>query len=242
MDSKPNADELFRKTVRHIKSHLQKCNVQKLVTDFNMSIGTINPYFSDKVKNRLHMCKTVEDLLVHLSPYISWCKYDALQTLVEVSGCEVAVNELNKFETQLDASQSIVLCPLSQPSNRICPDLEKEITMTAVKFDKDLQTVTFNDVEQFQDTFARMGGVTKNALDLQACNGDSSILYWLIPKNAIKSFEQNIRSNLDNLYGHGVKEILLDPNIVITTGHDLRIRLLSHLTSPSKRPEIVEVC
>ena len=240
MDRKPNPDNQFRKAVQLIRSHLQKCDVQKLIIDFNRIIND-TPYITDKVKSQLLKCKTIEDLFVRLSPYISWCKYDVLQHLVEVSGCEDAVDELNKFETQVDTSQSIVLYPLSQPSSSICPDLEKDITMIAVKLNKDLRTVTYDDIERFQNTFAQMGGTNRNALDLQSFVGGSSILYWLIPRNTVTSFEQNIRSNLDHLYNQGIKEILLDPNIVITTGRDVRIRSLSHLTLPTKHPEIAEV-
>ena len=240
MDKKPDPDKQFRKTVQLIRRHLQKCDVQQLITDFNMIVND-TPYVSDRVKNQLLKCRTIEDLFVRISPYISWCKYDVLRHLVEVSGCKDAVDCLNKFEAQLVTSQSIMLYPLSQPSNSIYPDLEKETTMIAIKLGKDLRTVTYRDVEQFRDTFAQMGGTNKNALDLQAVNAGSSILYWLIPRSTVASFEQNIRSDLDRLCDQGVKEILLDPNIVITTGRDSRIRSLAHLTSPVKHLEIAEV-
>ena len=172
MDKKPDPDKQFRKAVQLIRRHLQKYDIPQLIMDFNMNVDD-NPYISDGVKNQLLKCRTIEDFFVRVSPYISWCKYDVLRYLVEVSGCKEAMDVLNKFEAQLVTSQSIMLYPLSQPSNSICPDLEKETTIIAIKLGKDLKTVTLRDVEQFRDTFAQMGGTNKNALDLQAVNAGS---------------------------------------------------------------------
>ena len=237
-------DKKFRLTVKNIKSHLEQCDAQDLVTDLNMSANDI-PYFSDEVKKKLHKCKTIKDLFVRLSPYISWCKRDVLRVLVEVSDCEAAVDELNEFEDWLDTSQSIIHYPIPQASSSICPDPNSDITMFAIKTNKALKALTYKEVEQYQDTIAEKGGTSSKAFDLQANNHGSSILYWLIPKSVVKSFEANIRNNLDYLYDQGIVEILLDPNIVITTGRKLRVRSLSYLTKipppdvvPPQRAEV----
>ena len=239
-----NADKKFRQAVRSIKKHLEHYDVQDLVTDFNISANDI-PYFSDKVKKKLHKCETVKDMFVRLSPYIQWYKRDVLWVLVEVSNCEAAVDELNGFEKWLDTSQSIFNYPIPQASSSICPDPNSNMTMVTVKANKDLKMVTYKDVEQYQDTVAQVGKVSSKAFDLQATNPGSSILYWLLPKCVVKSFEENIRSNLDYLYDQGILEISLDPNIVITTGRNLRIRSLAYLTKlphqdaiPPERAEV----
>ena len=235
-----DVDKRFRLTVRSIKKHLEHCDVQDLVTDFNISANDI-PYFSDKVKKQLHKCETIKDLFVRLSPYISWHKRDVLRVLVEVSDCEAAVDELNGFEEWLDTSQSIMNYPIPQASSSICPDPNSDITMVTMKANKDLRAVTYKDVEQYQDTIAHIGKVSSKAFDLQATNPGSSILYWLLPKCVVKSFEENIRNNLDYLYDQGIVEVSFDPNIVITTGSKLRIRSLSYLTKiPPKRTEVSE--
>ena len=77
---------------------------------------------------------------------------------------------------------------------------------------------------------AEKGNVSSKAFDLQATNPGSSILYWLLPKSVVKSFEENIHNNLDYLYDQGILEISLDPNIVITTGRKLRVHSLAYLT------------
>ena len=225
-----NVDEKFRQAVRNIKKHLEHCDIQDLVTDFNISATNDIPYFSDEVKKQLHKCETVKDMFLRLSPYIRWYKRDVLWVLVEASDCEAAVDELNGFEEWLDTSQSITNYPIPQASSSICPDPNSNITMVTMKANKDLKMVTYKDVEQYQDTIAQVGKVSSKAFDLQATNPGSSILYWLLPKYVVKSFEENIRSNLDYLYDQGILEISLDPNIVITTGRNLRIRSLAYLT------------
>ena len=224
-----NVDKKFRQTVRNIKKHLEHCDVQDLVTDFNISANNI-PYLSDEVKKKLYKCATIKDLFVRLSPYISWYKRDVLWVLVEASDCQAAVDELDNFEEWLDTSQSIMDYPISQASSSIYPDPNSDITMVTIKANKDLKEVTYKDVEQIQNTIAQAGKISSEALDLQAANPGSSIFYWLLPKSVVKSFEENIRNNLDYLYDQGMLEILLDPNIVITTGRNLCIRSMAYLT------------
>ena len=218
--------------------------MQDLVTDFNISANNI-PYFSAEVKENLLKCETIKDLFLRLSLYISWSKRDVLRVLVEVSDCTAAVDELDAFEESLDPNQSIMHYPLSQASSSICPDPNSDITMVAIKANKDLKAVTYREVEQYQTTIAERGGVSRKALDLQGKNYGSSILYWLIPKSMMKSFEMNIRDHLDFLYDQGIVEISLDPNIVITTGRKLRVRSLAYLTKlppkdavPPQRAEV----
>ena len=105
-------DKKFRLTVRNIKQHLEHCDVQDLVTFFNISVNDI-PYFSDEVKKKL---QTIKDLFLRLSPYISWHKRDVLRVLVEVSDCEAAVDELDNFEEWLDTSRPIIHYPIPQAS------------------------------------------------------------------------------------------------------------------------------
>ena len=236
----------FRQAVRNIKEHLKHCDIQDLVTDFNISANHSDiPYFSDEVKKRLGDCETIKDLVLRLSPYISWYKRDVLWVLVEASDCEAAVAELTGFEDWLDTSQPITKYPIPQASSSICPDPNSNITMVTMKANKDLKMVTYKDVGQYQDTIAQVGKVSSKAFDLQATNPGSSILYWLLPKCVVKSFEENIRSNLDYLYDQGILEISLDPNIVITTGRNLRIRSLAYLTKLPQQdaipPERAEV-
>ena len=201
-----NVDIKFRQTVRNIKKHLEHCDVQDLVTDFNISANDI-PYFSDKVKKKLYKCATIKDLFVRLSPYICWYKRDVLWVLVEASDCQAAVDELNDFEAWLDTSQSIMDYPIPQVSSSICPDSNSDMTIITMKANKDLRVVTYKDVEQYQDTIAQVENVSSETLDLQATNPDSAILYQHSPKNVIKSFEEeNVCSNFDYLYDQAVLE------------------------------------
>ena len=149
---------------------------------------------------------------------------------MEVSGCPEAVAELSKFEAQLDYSQPVISYPIPSPSSDICPDPDSDHVIVSAKSYQDLKKITLRDLDDMTNTIVQVGRIDKENLDLQADNPGSSILYWLLPKSAMKSFEDNIRSNLDYLYDQGILEISLDPNIVITTGRKLRVRSLAYLT------------
>lgn len=239
-----HVEETFRKAVSKIKKHLEKCNVQELVINFNLVVYKF-PYFKDRVKEKLYRCKTVGDLFARISPFFNWKNREVLRALVEVSDCSEAKAELKQFEAQLDSNQLIMDLPVPPPSSNICPDEKSDAALVAVKSNQDLRKTSLGDVDQLENIISQTGRINKNELELQAKNPGSSILYWLIPKSSVKSFEENIRCNLDSLYEQGIVEISLDPNIVITTGHKLRVRSLSYLTKlpprdtrPPQRTEV----
>ena len=241
-----DVERAFRTTVNKIKKHLGQCNMDDLVTDFNMVVSKEKfPYFKDRVKEKLFKCRTISKVFVYISPYVNWQKRGILRALVEVSGCPEAIAELNQFEAQLNNNQSIMNLPIPSPSDKICPDERSDAMIIAIKSNKDLTKTTYGDLNRLESTIAQTGGVAEEDLDLQAKSIGSSILYWLIPKDVSKSFEENIRTHLDDLYDEGIVEILLDPNIVITTGRKLRVRSLAYLTTlpppgaePSGRIEV----
>ena len=224
-------EKAFRNTVRNIKKHLKHCDVQDLVTHFNNKLYKEKfPYIKNRVKEKLYKCKNIGELFARISPFFSWKKREVLRALVEASDCQEAVDELNKFEAQLNYNQSAISFPIPSPSSDILPDPESDVSVITAKAIQDLNKSSLRDIDHMEDTIAQTGGINKENLDLQAQNPGSSILYWLIPKNMVNSFEVNIRNNLGYLYEQGIVEISLDPNIVITTGRKLRVRSLSYLT------------
>jgi len=233
-----DVEHQFRLTVRKIKGHLQHCNVQDLIIDFNVIADKKRiPYLKHRVREKLYKCKTVGDLFARLSPFISLWKRDILRVLVDVSGIKKAVDELNEFEDRwLNREASINDYPLRPASHSICPDSGGDVTMITMRANDDLNNVTFGQTEHFQNVIADKGGVANEDLELQAKNTGSSILYWLIPKDVIVTFEQHIRKHLDFLYEQGIIEISIDPNIVITTGRKLRVRSLAYLTKVPEKP------
>ena len=232
-------EHIFKTTVSNIKKHLQQCNVQELIINFNMVVSKEKfPNFKDRVKEKLYKCKTIGDLFARISPFFNWKSRGVLKALVEVSECPEAAAELRQFEAQLDYSQPAWSFPIPPPTSDICPDPESDHVIVSAKSNQDLKKITLRDLDDMTNTIGQAGRIGKENLDLQADNPGSSILYWLLPKSALKSFEENIRSNLDYLYGQGILEISLDPNIVITTGRKLRVRSLAYLTKLPPRDVI----
>ena len=224
-------EKAFRTTVRNIKEHLKQCDVQDLVTDFNNVLYEDKfPSITPHVKEKLHKSKDIKDLFARISPFFNWRKREVLRALVEASDCQEAEDELDKFEAQLDYGQPVMNLPISAPSSDILPDSWSNVSIITAKAIRDLRKSNLRDIDHMEAVIAEKGGISKENLDLQAKNPGSSILYWLIPKIMLRTFETNIRNNLDFLYDQGIVEISLDPNIVITTGRKLRVRSLSYLT------------
>ena len=65
---------MWIRSLGNIKKHKEHCDVQDLVTYFNISANDTYSIliFSDEVKKKLHECETIKDLFVRLSPYIRW--------------------------------------------------------------------------------------------------------------------------------------------------------------------------
>ena len=64
-------EHTFKTTVSNIKKHLQQCDVQELVTNFNMVASKEKfPNFKDRVKEKLYKCKTIGDLFARISPFL----------------------------------------------------------------------------------------------------------------------------------------------------------------------------
>ena len=242
-------EKAFRSTVRNIKKYLKQCDIQDLVTDFNNVLHKDKfPYIKNRVKEKLYRCKNVGDLFARISPFFTWKKREVLRALVQVSDCQEAVDELNKFEAQLNYTQSAINLPIASPSSDILPDPESDASIITAKSIQDLKKSNLGDIDRVEETIAHTAGMSIENLDLQAQNPGSSILYWLIPRNMVESFEANIRNHLDYLYEKGIVEISLDPNIVITTGRKLRVRSLSYLTKlpppdavPVQRAEVSNI-
>ena len=130
----------FKATVSNIKKHLQQCDVQNLVKNFNMVVSKEKfPYFKDRVKEKLYRCKTIGDLFARISPLYNWKNRGVLKALVEVSGCPEAVAELKQFEAQLDYSQPATSFPISFSSSDICPDPESDHVIVSAKYLKNAE-------------------------------------------------------------------------------------------------------
>ena len=133
-------ERIFKTTVINIKKHLQQCNVQDLVTNFNMVVNREKfPNFRDRVKEKLYKCKTIGDLFARISPFYDWKNRGVLKALVEVSGCPEAVAELKQFEAQVDYSQPARSFPILAPSSDICPDPESDHVIVSAKYLKNAE-------------------------------------------------------------------------------------------------------
>ena len=216
---------------------LQHYKVARLVTKFNVLMAdhaSKIPFFPQKVLNKLHKCKTVEDLFVKLAPYLSWQSLHVLQLVVDASNCEEAKELLENFKSKIDDSCLVVEYNFGPPSKRIVPAENSSEALVCTKIMRD--DISLHDANTIQRELADCTGVKEHSFELTATQRSSTILYWLVLRSVIGLIIEGVYNNLSRFYSMGIVEVCIDPGIVITTVSGLRTRSLSYLTGlPTER-------
>lgn len=209
---------------------LHCCEVPMLITKFNVLMAdhaSKIPFFPKKVLQRLYKCKTVEELFLELSPYISWQRLHVLQLVVDASKCEKAKELLANFKSKIDESRSIMEY-IGPPSKRIVPARNSSEALFCTKSVRD--NMSLDDSNKIKKAIADSTGVEEYSIELTATQNGSIILYWLVVRSVIGLVIDGVHKNLTHFYNLGIVEVCIDPGIVITTVPDLRVRSLAYLT------------
>ena len=62
--------------------------------------------------------------------------------------------------------------------------------------------------------------ITQHCLQLLAVRSDPTILYWTIPKCVVDLINTNVPLHSDYLYSREIMEVLVYPDLLLTTGDD----------------------
>ena len=69
--------------------------------------------------------------------------------------------------------------------------------------------------------------ITQHCLQLLAVRSDPTILYWTIPKCVVDLIHTNVALHNEYLYSRGILEVSVYPDLVLTTGDNVRYGALA---------------
>ena len=157
-------------------------------------------------------------LLQHLC-FFTWSNCSILRNLI--CYCSEAVKLLDKFEFSLDTSQLITLYPIPCFSLDMIPSDASTYTILAVRCKVELYESSLQYVYDVQSVMIEKCDITQHCLQLLAVRSDPTILYWTIPKCVVDLINTNVPLRSEYLYSRGIIEVIVYPDLLLTTGDDV---------------------
>ena len=158
-------------------------------------------------------------LLLRKLCLFAWSNCSILRTLVNY--CSKAIKLLDKFESNLDPLKSVACYPIPCLSSDMIPSDTSTYTILAVRCDRELYRCALQYVIDVQSLMIEKCDITQHCLQLLAVRSDPTILYWTIPKCVVDLINTNVPLYSEYLYSKGILEVLVYPNLLLTTGDDV---------------------
>ena len=158
-------------------------------------------------------------LLLRKLCLFAWSNCSILRTLVNY--CSKAIKLLAKFESYLDPLNSVACYPIPCLSSDMIPSDTSTYTVLAVRCDKELYRCTLQYIYDVQSIMSEKCDITQHCLQLLAVRSDPTILYWTIPKCVVDLINTNIPLHSEYLYSREILEVLVYPDLLLTTGNDV---------------------
>ena len=202
----------------------------------NASDGHKISLFSADQMTELSEC---DNLLMKLSPLFTWSNHSVLKAL---TGCSSeAVKLLDEFESKLDLLQPITSYPIPHLSSNMIPTDTSTYTILAIRCDKELYQCTLQYVYDVQSVMIEKCDITQLCLQLLGVRSDPTILYWTIPKCVVYLINTNVPLHSEYFYSKGILEVLVYPDLLLTTSDDVCFGLLAFECSNQFFSEELEV-
>ena len=158
-------------------------------------------------------------LLLRKLCLFAWSNCSILGTLVHY--CSEATKLLDKFKSNLDPCKQIACYPIPCLSSDMIPSDTSTYTILAVRCDKELYRCTLQYVIDVQSVIIEKCDITQHCLQLLAVRSDPTILYWTIPKCVVDLINTNVPLHSEYIYSRGILEVIVYPNLLLTTGDDV---------------------
>ena len=196
---------------------VQSCKTLKASDVHNISL-----FSADQMKE-LSDCNETSSLLLKLSLFFTWSNcYTLLRALV---GCSSeAVKLLDKFESKIDPLQPITSYPIPSLSADMIPGDTSAYTILAVRCKVELYESSLQYIYDVQSVMMEKCDITQHCLQLLAVRSDPTILYWTIPKCVVYLINTNVPLHSEYLYSIGILEVLVYPDLMLTTGDDICLK------------------
>ena len=233
---------LFFQLVDSIVELLQFYDVQILTDHCGCLMASnehnINLFSNDQIQ-KFNECSTAL-LLQKLSSFFTWSNHSTLRALV--GQFSEAVNILDDFDSRLDPFQLIVSYPIPCFSTDMIPSDTSTYTILAVRCDKELYHCTLQYVYDVQSVMIEKCDITQHCLQLLAVRSDPTILYWTIPKCVVDLINTNVPLHAEYLYSIGIMEVLVYPDLLLTTGDDVCYGALAFECVDTERVRLYVSC
>ena len=164
-------------------------------------------------------CNNTLSLLQKLSSFFTWSNHSTLRAVV--GQCSEAVNILDDFDSRLDPFQLIAFYPIPSLSSDMIPSDISTYTILAVRCKVELYESSLQYVYDVQSVMIEKCDITQHCLQLLAVRSDPTILYWTIPKCVVNLINTNVPLHSEYLYSRGILEVLVYPDLLLTTGDDV---------------------
>ena len=157
-----------------------------------------------------------DNLLVKLCPLFTWSNHSVLRALCV---CSIdAIKLLDEFELSLDCLQPITSYPIPHLSSNMIPTDTSRYTILAVRCDKELYRCTLQYVYDVQSVMVEKCDITQHCLQLLAVRNDPAIFYWTVSKTVVDLISTNIPLHSEYLYSREILEVMVYPDLLLTTG------------------------
>ena len=203
---------------------LQQSYHVQILTDqckYLMASGKHNiNLFSDDQIQSFNEYSTSTLLFQMLSTFFSWSNHSILRGLV--GPCSEAVRILDDFDSRLDPFQLIASYPIPCFSANMIPAGDTSTyTILAVRCKVELYESSLQYVYDVQSVMIEKCDITQHCLQLLAVRSDPTVLYWTIPKCVVDLINTNAPPHSEYLYSRGILEVLVYPNLLLSTGDDV---------------------
>jgi len=179
-------------------------------------INDIKLFSSDQLKT---FSQYNSSILLRMLCFFTWSNRSILRTLV--SHCNEAVKLLDRFESTLDPLQPIASYPIPCLSSDMIPTDTSTYTILAVRRDQELYKCTLQYIYYVESVMIEKCEITQHCLQLLAVRSDPTILYWTIPKCVVYFINTIVLLHSKYLYSRGILEVLVYPDLLLTTGDDV---------------------
>ena len=189
---------------------IQQCKGLKASDAHNISL------FSAEQIKELSECNNI---LIKLSPLFTWSNHSILKSL---AGCSNEAGKLlDDFGSKLDSLHPVTSYPIPCLYSHMIPTDTSTYTILAVRCDKELYQCTLQYVYDVQSVMIEKCDITQHCLQLLALRSDPAVFYWTIPKCVVDLINTNVPLHSEYLYSRGILEVLVYPDLLLTTGDDV---------------------
>ena len=221
----------FLSTKAQLDKLLQSCDpvpITKKCTSLLASEGHKIPLFPTDHTEELKGINNFYELLLKLSPFISWDNHSILNTIAETCNISDAVTLLTQFDDRIDLSQPLTRYPIPAPSHTMVPYDNSTHTILAVKLDIKLDYCTLQDVIDVRSLIQDQCNLTSYCLHLLAvAKTISATIYWMMPKSITHLITVNAVRCQEYFHEKGISQLSIYPGIVLCTRSTLKVGPLS---------------